>query len=104
MIVGQIVMQPGEQQPITADFAAELATGETILSATATSKNYATLVDSTATFLTGAVGLSGSKVSILKKENGGAHGETHIVTFKVTTNLTPPGKPEHEVEILVAES
>lgn len=104
MITGQFVAQPAEEFPITEDFAAELAVGETISNAAAASRNDATGASSTAVFLTSGppATVNGSLVTTKKKAGGGAHGETHVVTLTITTNLGHVY--QHEVEVMVAES
>jgi hypothetical protein len=107
MIIGQFVAQPGEQFPISEDFTAELdlEMGEFIATAVATSRNYATGVDTTTTFLvTGPIVQidGGTIVSTLKAAGGGLPGETHIVTLNASTNFQ--NTYEHEVEVIITES
>lgn len=102
MIVGQMVKEPNEEIAVGIDFSAELETGETIITVIdATAKNYATLLDSTTTFLTPvAATIVGATVSV--RCRGGLHGETHLVQLRVSTTLG--NIFEHEVEVAVAES
>jgi hypothetical protein len=41
-------------------------------------------------------------VTTLKRAGGGAHGESHIVTRRATTNFQ--NTFEHEVEVIITES
>jgi hypothetical protein len=103
MIVGQMVKEPGEEITVGIDFTMDLdlVAVETVDSAVVTSKNYATLVDTSASFLS----LSAPEIDtpiVSKRCRGGAHGETHLVQIQATTNLG--NVYEHEVEVIVAES
>jgi hypothetical protein len=107
MIIGQLVAQPGEQFPIGEDFTEELDVegGEMILTAAATSRNYATGADTTSTFLANGPPVQiddGVIVTTLKGFGLGVHGETHIVQFIVTTNRQ--NTYEHEVEVMITET
>jgi hypothetical protein len=107
MIVGQFVAQPAEQFSIGEDFTEELdaTVSEMIVTATASSRNYTTGVDTTAIFLVNPAPVQiddGIIVTTVKAAGGGLPGETHIVTLTATTNFQ--NTFQHEVEVIMTES
>ena len=101
MIVGAVPKEPSEQFTISVDFSAELAVGETVISAVVTSRNAATGADSSSTILNGSATITTPKV--LQSVRAGADGERHIVTILATTSASPANKWEAEVSISVEE-
>ena len=97
MILGSVTKQPAEVFPVTVDFAAELATGETVSSGTVTARNASTGVDTTSTVTTGSATASGT--TLAKKITGGADGVDHILTFTATTSAS--NVYEAEVSLIV---
>lgn len=101
MIVGQMVKEPNEEITLGIDFTTDLVAGETVASAVVTSKDYATLIESSSTFLSASAHEIESPV-VSKRCRGGRHGETHLVQIQATTSFG--NIYEHEVEVIVAES
>jgi len=101
MIVGQMVKEPSEEITVAVDFTNEVVDLETIDSAVVTSKNDATLLDSSASFLS-IVPHEITSPIVAKRCRGGSHGQTHIVQITATTSLG--NVYEAEVEVMVAES
>lgn len=101
MILGSVAKQPSEILPVTIDFTAELATGETVVSAVVTSRNAATGVDSSATILSGGASVATPRVS--QKVTAGTSGDKHIITMLATTSASPINKYEGEIELYIRE-
>lgn len=78
--------QPAEKFIISVDFSGRLASGESISTVSATSKNEITGADTTGTLLTGVATFLGGIVS--QKIQGGADGEKHLVTFQANTTAS----------------
>lgn len=97
MILGAVTKQPSEIFPITVDFAAELATGETVASGSVTARNASTGADTTSTVLTGSATASGT--TLARKVTGGTDGVDHVLTFAATTSAS--NVYEAEVSLLV---
>jgi hypothetical protein len=101
MIVGNLTKQPFEEFPVSANFAAELADGETITDAVVTAKRQSDGVDTTATILNGTRAIATPLVT--QPIKAGASGERHVITMKVTTSATPANKWEVEIIVNVRE-
>lgn len=86
MTLGLVTKEPAEVFPVTVDFKNELAAGETINTATITSKNRDTGADTTGAIVTGSAGINGSQVS--QRVQAGVSGETHILQFRITTSAS----------------
>ena len=97
---GTIVKQPYELFPIDVDFAARLVVGETISTKTVTARDASTQADTSGTVLVGGSSISGTK--IVQKVQAGAHGERHIVTFRIETSLA--NKYEADIQLTVRET
>lgn len=97
MIVGTVVKQPGETFPITIDFTNELESGETVVSATVTSKNVATGADSSG-ILTGIPAVTSPKVS--QRVTAGTAGDRHLVQYRATTSLANLFEAEVDLRII----
>ena len=80
-IVGFTVKQPAETFPIAVNFAAELAAGETISTATVTARDAVSGSNTSSTILSGLAGISGAIVS--QRVVAGASGEEHIIQFRI---------------------
>lgn len=92
-----ITKQPSELFPVSMDFAADLAVGETISTPTVTARNEKTGADSSAQVISGTPSVSAGKV--IQKVTGGVDGENHIVTFKIVTSLTNTFEAESRLMI-----
>jgi hypothetical protein len=75
-----------EKFTIAVNFAALLATGETISSQSATSKNRSTLADTTATMISGSAALD-DITWVVATIHQGTSGDSHLVTLSATTSL-----------------
>jgi len=97
-----MVKEPSEEIAVGIDFTADLATGESVIIVLdATAKNYATLADTSLTFLTPVTAIiSGNTASV--RCRGGLHGESHVIQLRVGTTMG--NIFEHEVEVAVVES
>src|SRR5574341_569379 len=103
MIVGTVEKQPSEIFPRTVDFANELASGETLSTATVTAHNAATGTDSSAQLLQGSPQISaGSKVTQTIK--GGGDNEHHVVQYRVTSSAGQTLEAELVVHVREVES
>jgi len=93
--------QPGETWIVEADFAADLdaASYEGITSATVTSRERNTGLDSTASFLSGAPEVVGSKVRV--RTVAGAAGETHRLQYTIHTSAS--NIIQHEIDVPVED-
>ena len=99
MIIGHLTKQPSEKFPITVTFAAELASSESVSSATVTARNSMTNESSSLIVLSGAVTVNTPNVT--QTITGGVNGTRHVLTFKATTSLG--NIYEGEIELLIKE-
>lgn len=90
------IKAPGEVLKQTIQCSANIADQGAITSVTATSVNYDTGVDSTATIINSS-GFAGTIAFVIMQN--GLHGERHVVT--VTTNFTAPNKTEDEIFLTI---
>ncbi len=98
MILGGVAKQPAEVFTISVDFANDLAVGETVATKTVTARDAGTDADTSGTILSGSPSSSGSVIT--QKVAGGASGDKHILTYRITTSAGDT----FEAEVLLSVS
>lgn len=83
-ILLEVIKESVEKYSLSVEFGARLASGETISTATATSKKRSDSSDSSATIISGSATITGSIVSALVHQ--GTSGDAHLVRLKATTS------------------